>query len=170
MEAHTTPGKIDATVAKFIEELGAAKAAGFIAVSAPAWARHGCCVYNVLSLVETTGGQAVSGWTIWYTPGSLIEAEWHVVWDDGTGKLLDVTPKPDGETRILFIPDGKSVEWELSSFTPSKRKAFSLVAALSVIQGNSRDEAMMREWEAYRPFREANRAAIRAGAGARQKD
>jgi hypothetical protein len=39
----------------------------------------------------------------------VIEGEFHAVWSSPQGRLLDVTPKPDGETRILFLPDNKRV-------------------------------------------------------------
>jgi hypothetical protein len=49
------------------------------------------------------------GWTVWYKQDYLIEGEFHAVWRSPEGVLSDITPKPDGERRILFVPDGEAV-------------------------------------------------------------
>lgn len=63
----------------------------------------------------------MTGWIIWEDPGLLVEAEFHVVWADPGGNLVDVTPKPDGEQRILFVRDS-SVIWDFSAPVGNKRK------------------------------------------------
>ena len=36
----------------------------------------------------------------------MFTAEFHAVWSDGgNGTLIDITPKPQGETAIVFVPD-----------------------------------------------------------------
>ena len=45
------------------------------------------------------------GWTIWETPGVCIEAEFHSVWQRENADLVDITPKPDGEQKILYLRD-----------------------------------------------------------------
>ncbi len=47
------------------------------------------------------------GWTIWYLPGVLMEAEFHAVWLSSDGDYLDVSPHPIHlhPERILFLPD-----------------------------------------------------------------
>ena len=35
----------------------------------------------------------------------MVEAEFHAVWKSPEGKLVEVTPKPHREVRILFVPD-----------------------------------------------------------------
>jgi hypothetical protein len=50
-------------------------------------------------------GDQVIGWTIWEWPRVLIEAEFHCVWRQSDGTLLDITPKPVQVPRILFLPD-----------------------------------------------------------------
>lgn len=66
---------------------------------------HGFCNLSVAAKVKQDGGRPLHGWTIWELPGALWTAEFHVVWKSPDGKLVDVTPKPDGETSILFVPD-----------------------------------------------------------------
>lgn len=48
------------------------------------------------------------GWLIWIMPGvMMIEAEFHSVWVSPTGEMIDITPKAQGENKILFLPDKK---------------------------------------------------------------
>jgi hypothetical protein len=74
-------------------------------------ARQDYCFSNVEAKVESSGGSMVLGWTIWETPGILVEGEFHSCWQSPSGELVDVTPKRDGERRILFLPD-PSRTWE----------------------------------------------------------
>jgi hypothetical protein len=43
------------------------------------------------------------GWTIWEWPSTMIEAEFHAVWRSPAGELIDVSPKGQGESVILFV-------------------------------------------------------------------
>jgi len=53
------------------------------------------------------GGNEVIGWTIWLWPNVLVEAEFHSVWKNHDGELIDITPKQNEEEKILFLPDEK---------------------------------------------------------------
>lgn len=50
------------------------------------------------------GGKRVHGWSCWLYPQGLI-AEFHSVWRDKKGNLVDVTPPKFGSDRVLFVPD-----------------------------------------------------------------
>jgi len=63
------------------------------------------CFENVRMCVEQRGGSALYGWLIWRWPGVLVEAEFHCVWQSASGELEEVTPRPDGDTRVLFVAD-----------------------------------------------------------------
>jgi hypothetical protein len=64
------------------------------------------CYNNVEKAIQIAGGAVQYGWQIWETlPGLMIEAEFHAIWVDQEGKFHDVTPKPYGINRILFLPD-----------------------------------------------------------------
>ena len=53
------------------------------------------------------GGEAVYGWCIWQSASNFfITAEFHAIWKNKSGGLIDITKKPDGETKILFVLDG----------------------------------------------------------------
>jgi len=63
------------------------------------------CFPNVQAKVARDGGQMQCGWQLWEWPHVLVEAEFHAVWVSPAGKMIDITPKPEGETYILFVPD-----------------------------------------------------------------
>lgn len=68
------------------------------------------CHLNVRCHVKTHGGSVVNGWMIWdYEPFTFAEAEFHCVWRSPAGLLVDLTPKVDGESEILFLPDPKTM-------------------------------------------------------------
>jgi len=71
------------------------------------YARYTYCFNNVEEKISIDGGKLQYGWTIWEWPHIIIEAEFHAVWVNSDGKLIDITPKPDGEKKILFLPDNK---------------------------------------------------------------
>ncbi|WP_157956920.1 zinc chelation protein SecC [Salinicola aestuarinus] len=63
------------------------------------------CFRVVEAHVAANGGEAVIGWAIWEWRKVMIEAEFHAVWRDPNGKLLDLTPQGFKPPRILFVPD-----------------------------------------------------------------
>lgn len=76
-------------------------------------AREDNCFYNVRSLVERAGGSLCLGWCIWLWPKVFIEGEHHCIWRDPSGRLVDVTPKADGEARVVFAEDpGATFDWD----------------------------------------------------------
>lgn len=102
--AETTPAAITAPLLEFCrDELFGDPV--FISVVEDPNGIHGFCNLSVAAKVKQDGGRPVHGWTIWEMPGALWTAEFHVVWKAPDNTLIDVTPKPDGETSILFVPD-----------------------------------------------------------------
>lgn len=65
---------------------------------------HKECHLNVRYQVKQHGGKVVNGWMIW-DGDFFTEAEFHCVWRSPDGHLEDITPRVDGETEILFLPD-----------------------------------------------------------------
>jgi hypothetical protein len=65
----------------------------------------GWCSDGVAEKVKTAGGSPVFGWCIWEWAGVMWTAEFHCVWKSAAGELVDITPKPQGETQIVFAPD-----------------------------------------------------------------
>ncbi|MFG5776987.1 hypothetical protein ACFIQF_07910 [Comamonas sp. J-3] len=63
------------------------------------------CFANTSSQVDLNGGQQVLGWALWELPGVYFEAEFHAVWERPDGVLIDITPKKELTSRILFLRD-----------------------------------------------------------------
>ena len=101
----TTPKTIHDDVYRLREKIGVTTEPVFVAVDSPTIGKLGDCFADVERKVKSDGGSVQHGWTVWESPGTLIEGEFHAVWRSPDGTLLDVTPKADGERRILFIPD-----------------------------------------------------------------
>lgn len=63
------------------------------------------CFLNVRDQVEACGGGLQCGWTIKLWPRVMVQAEFHAVWLEPGGRLVDVTPNDQDGERILFRPD-----------------------------------------------------------------
>ncbi|MDP5541291.1 SEC-C metal-binding domain-containing protein [Pseudomonas aeruginosa] len=63
------------------------------------------CYGNVEEQVRRSGGAIAFGWQIWDWAGVFTEAEFHAVWRSPAGTLHDITPKADGDSEIVFLPD-----------------------------------------------------------------
>lgn len=103
----TTPSRISTDVRRLCRKLGHVEEPVFVPalVAMVPGAELNNCFDDVRREIEKNGGAIQHGWTIWQWPGIFIEAEFHAVWRDSQGRLIDVTPKLDGEDRILFAPD-----------------------------------------------------------------
>jgi hypothetical protein len=63
------------------------------------------CLENCEAEVKKSGRTVQFGWVIWELKSAwFIEAEFHAVVRTGS-RLIDITPRIDGEDRILFVPD-----------------------------------------------------------------
>lgn len=64
------------------------------------------CFFNTWAKIKYSGGGKQTGWLIAQdSVNDFIEAQFHAVWVDPNGVLVDVTPRTDGEKRVMFIPD-----------------------------------------------------------------
>ncbi|WP_417801184.1 hypothetical protein [Tenacibaculum sp.] len=64
------------------------------------------CFFNAWVKMKYAGGDAQHGWLIAQdTTKDFIEAQFHAVWVNSNGELVDVTPRVDGEKRVMFISD-----------------------------------------------------------------
>lgn len=69
------------------------------------------CFSIVPEHIEKHGGSQVIGWAVWEWPKVLIEAEFHCVWRNKEGELIDISPKmPElgNISNITFLPDPKA--------------------------------------------------------------
>lgn len=99
------------------------------------------CYFSVINKIHREGGRIQFGWMIWYEEGHFIEGEFHAVWLDPDGKLIDITPKVDGEKRILFCPDDKTA-WN-GRFVTNKRLGLSEMGRMLVQAGAFNDQRIV---------------------------
>ena len=74
---------------------------------------------NVQLVVEKQGGSVQHGWRMREQPDAFAEGAFHAVWRSPDGTLIDVTPKEDHQTEILFLPDSQAV-WEGEPVDPRR--------------------------------------------------
>lgn len=101
----TTPNSINEQVLQFARTLSTT-APIFLDCMPEAWSRQSCCNMNVARYIDDHGGRIVCGYRIWYNEPLYIEGERHAVWADGD-RIRDVSFVDTGETRTLFVADGK---------------------------------------------------------------
>jgi hypothetical protein len=64
------------------------------------------CHLNVCVQCNQFGGTSQYGWIIGQDKQTgFVEATFHTVWRAPDGELIDITPRRDGEKRVLFVPD-----------------------------------------------------------------
>lgn len=106
----STPERLDEAVLQLLHVLGVAPSdARWLEFTAPDGFTPEIvqCHVNVWAhWKRNPGGGAVAGWVIWQAKAAnFVEAEFHSVWCDPKGNLIDVTPRKDGERYVLFVPD-----------------------------------------------------------------
>lgn len=99
----TTPATLTDDVIRFCKKISETDPF-YIQVEPEPWSRQSCCDMNVHEYIRINGGKIICGYRIWSHPPMYIEGERHALWfRDGVYK--DISFSPDGEERILFIPD-----------------------------------------------------------------
>lgn len=113
----TTPRRITPPVKRLCKKLVADGMPGFVPVLAASSAKANAAYENVEQTIQVNGGDHSPGWLIWEMRGVLLNAERYTCWRSPEGDVVDVTPKPDGEKRILFLegPD----PWDGSRVCPT---------------------------------------------------
>jgi hypothetical protein len=109
-----TPRKLHRFVSELSRSIADEKVARYVAVRPDLGAQPNECFFNVPQKIAKDGGGIQYGWSIWELPGLFIEAEVHAVWVSPTGEWIDVTPKVNHESEILFLPD-ENVTWDENS-------------------------------------------------------
>lgn len=59
------------------------------------------------------------GWRLRELPSVYVEGEYYAVWRRPVGGLVDVTPREDQLTEIVFLPDSKNV-WNGDDVEPRR--------------------------------------------------
>lgn len=100
-----TPRWVHRFVHELVTKLTLSSEPRFVPVIPAKGASKSECFYNVPDHIAEHGGGCQFGWAIWQVANLFVEAEFHCVWVSPEGEWVDVTPKADEETRILFVPD-----------------------------------------------------------------
>ena len=124
----TTPIAITPAVISLCESLNA-EPPTYVPVRQDPHGIYGFCNLGVVEKIKADGGTIRFGWNIWEYPGLYLTAEFHAVWVDAAGTLIDITPKPDGETQIVFAGDPSYPQDFDFTKRPGSRRARSYEAA-----------------------------------------
>jgi hypothetical protein len=117
----TVPVTVTDDIAAFCRDIAPLGTPQYVNVKPVPGARLNECFVNVDRYAALNGGSVSYGWNVMEWPSTLLEAEFHAVWRGPHGEMLDVTPKVDGEERILFLPDDARVY--KGAYTPSIQRA-----------------------------------------------
>ncbi len=137
----TTPAESSLGLEAFCLSLGGA-APMFVPVVDDEHGLFGWCSDGVLEKVKADGGEIVFGWSIWEWPEVLRTAEFHAVWKSPAGELMDITPKPRGEQRILFVQDDSYPRDFNFDHRPGNRRQRAYVAPDKVEMAKQRIDAL----------------------------
>lgn len=117
----TTPLEITPKIEAFVATLGGDDLA-WVPVVPDKYGLFGWCSDGVQEKILNDGGSIRFGWTIWELPKTLATAEFHAVWFGSDGELYDITPKPSGEHKILFVPDRNyAADFDFDEHPPNRR-------------------------------------------------
>ncbi|MBN1930287.1 MAG: hypothetical protein JW786_01595 [Desulfobacterales bacterium] len=105
----TTPNQVTFEIVEFCVEIDSSRNPIFVPVAPSQQVRFNYCLTDVPLFVKSHRGKTQFGWIIWECPHLYFEAEFHACWVNPENKLVDITPKPDNEKHILFLPDSKRV-------------------------------------------------------------
>jgi hypothetical protein len=73
--------------------------------------------------IETHGGSIRFGWRLREWPCVVLVAEFHAVWVDPDGELIDITPSVTEEKNSLFVPDSNYPEtFDFDQHPPTRYK------------------------------------------------
>src|SRR3954468_9791077 len=101
----TTPGSITPAIREFCRQIDPNREPLFVPVRPAPGAASGNPFALLKDHASRHGGGVQYGWTITEQPGWYLEAEFHAVWVAPTGELIDIIPRREGESRLLFLPD-----------------------------------------------------------------
>lgn len=99
-----TPLTIRDEIRRLCERVSPKHELRFLNVTPVSGAKPDNCFENVAAEVVRAGGKRVCGWAVFEWPRIWIEFQFHAVWNDNEGNLIDVTPRGDGENVVLFLP------------------------------------------------------------------
>ena len=143
----TTPKERTRAILGFCDQIVPGGQSVYVPVQVRPGGRASYCYPSVEQAVAEEGGEIIFGWMIWEMPGRLIEAEHHACWRKQNGAIVDVTPKPDGEATILFLPD-PDCPWEGKPIRNIRKPLIDDAAMRQMLAVNRvRDELRDKYWK-----------------------
>lgn len=116
----TSPALIDARITAFTCPAGRTIPIRVPVLPRPG-AAEGWCFRNVAEIVAAEGGRPVLGWLTWVSAVAMT-AEYHAVWAGPDGRIIDPTPKADGETFVVFGEDPDATgDFDFTKRPPARR-------------------------------------------------
>jgi len=103
--APVTPAEISPKLQELIDELVPGSEPIYVEVNPLEGAPMNECFLIVEEQISAHGGKSRVGWTLWELPGLFVEAEFHAVWENEKGDLIDITPKSSPTKNILFLEE-----------------------------------------------------------------
>ncbi len=100
---------ISKSLLKLARQIDATSEPVLVAVEPGADCLPGRSFQNVGAMVRLHGGSVQHGWRLREQAMAYVEGQFHGVWRRLDGALIDVTPRTDGLTQIIFLPDSKLV-------------------------------------------------------------
>lgn len=94
-------------VRRFVQRVVPGGRVGFVQYEPLASAPEKECFRIVPEQVARVGGEQVVGWALWEWRKVMLIAEFHAVWRDLDGHLVDLTPRPIELHKIAFVPDSQ---------------------------------------------------------------
>ena len=106
-------------ILRLARQIDATRTPEFVAVEAGEECLPDCSFDNVTATVRRRGGSLQGGWRLRELPTVFVEGTFHAMWRCPDGSLVDVTPRADGQTRTLFVPDSKT-KWDGEEIEPRR--------------------------------------------------
>ena len=98
-------------ILKLARQIDAHSKPGYVPVEPGIGCLPSRCFENVRAVVRQSGGSFQHGWRMREQATAYVEGEFYAVWRDPEGALIDVTPRADGQTTILFLPETQTA-WQ----------------------------------------------------------
>lgn len=105
-------------ILKLARQINATSAPEYVAVEPQADCLPDRGFENVARIAAKCGGSTQHGWRM-RQDAYFAEGAFCAVWRRPDGSLIDVTPRADNSTLILFLPDSKKV-WEGEDVEPMR--------------------------------------------------
>ncbi|HEY4177963.1 MAG TPA: hypothetical protein VGM90_14045 [Kofleriaceae bacterium] len=119
-----TPTRVTDALVEFCASISETEEPGFVEVHPSIDSELNQCFVNAADVARRSGGSVQHGWMVHEWPDVLFEAQFHAVWRQPDGTLVDVSP--NDERRIFFLPDQMRVY--VGERTPSIQRARSNAA------------------------------------------